>query len=49
MMRRSGSNLRVVQAHMRHADIQTTTIYTEITQGELQKLVNLFDDEEGRE
>ena len=49
MMRRSGGNLRVVQAHMRHADIQTTTIYTEITQGELQKFVNLFDDEDDRE
>ena len=42
LLRRS-RNLRAVQAHLRHSDIQTTTVYTEMTQGELQKVVNLFD------
>ena len=44
LLRRS-RNLRAVQAHLRHSDIQTTTVYTEMTQGELQKVVNLFDDD----
>jgi site-specific recombinase XerD len=30
---------------LRHSDIQTTTVYTDITQSELQKVVNLFDDD----
>jgi integrase/recombinase XerC len=46
LLRRSGGNLRAVQAHLRHSDIQTTTIYTEMTQNELQKVVKLFDDGE---
>jgi site-specific recombinase XerD len=45
LYRRTGGNLRAVQAHLRHSDIQTTTIYTEMTQSELQKVVNLFDDD----
>jgi site-specific recombinase XerD len=44
LLRRS-RNLRAVQAHLRHSDIQTTTVYTEITQSELQKVVNLFDED----
>jgi site-specific recombinase XerC len=44
LLRRS-RNLRAVQAHLRHSDIQTTTVYTEMTQTELQKVVNLFDDD----
>jgi site-specific recombinase XerC len=43
LLRRS-RNLRAVQAHLRHSDIQTTTVYTEMTQSELQKVVNLFDE-----
>jgi len=41
--RRTGGNLRVVQEHLRHADIQTTTVYTRITQNELQQVVSVFD------
>jgi len=41
--RRTGGNLRVVQEHLRHADIQTTTVYTRITQHELQQVVSVFD------
>ena len=44
LLRRS-RNRRAVQAHLRHSDIQTTTVYTEMTQSELQKVVNLFDDD----
>jgi hypothetical protein len=32
-----------VQEHLRHADIQTTTIYTRLTQTDLQKVVSVFD------
>ncbi|HXJ81262.1 MAG TPA: tyrosine-type recombinase/integrase [Candidatus Methylomirabilis sp.] len=42
--RRTGGNLRVVQEHLRHADIQTTTVYTRLTQHELQKAVSVFDE-----
>jgi integrase/recombinase XerC len=42
---RRSRNLRAVQAHLRHSDIQTTMDYTEMTQSELQKVVNLFDDD----
>lgn len=46
LYRRTGGNLLAVQAQLRHSDIQTTTtIYTDITQNELQKVVNLFDDD----
>jgi site-specific recombinase XerD len=41
--RRTGCNLRVVQEHLRHADIQTTTVYTRVTQYELQQVVSVFD------
>jgi site-specific recombinase XerC len=30
VLKRSGGNLRAVQEHLRHADIQTTTIYTRL-------------------
>ena len=43
LLRRSGGNLRAVQEHLRHADIQTTTVYTRLTQTDLQKLVSTFD------
>jgi site-specific recombinase XerC len=36
-----------VQEHLRHADIQTTTIYTRLEPQDLQKVVNLFDDNNG--
>ena len=47
-MRRRGlaetrSNLRPVQEHLRHSDIQTTTLYTRLTQDELQRVVSVFD------
>ena len=41
--RRTGGNLRLVQEHLRHADIQTTTVYTRVTQHELQQAVSVFD------
>ena len=39
----SGGNLREVQEHLRHRDIQTTTIYTRISKPKLKKTVSLFD------
>jgi integrase/recombinase XerC len=41
--RRTGGNLRVVQEHLRHTDIQTTTVYTRVTQQELQHVLSVFD------
>ena len=35
LLRRSGGNLRAVQEHLRHADIQTTIVYTRLTQSDL--------------
>ena len=43
LLRRSGGNLRAVQEHLRHSDIQTTTVYTRLTQYDLQKVVSTFD------
>jgi len=43
LLRRTGGNLRAVQEHLRHADIQTTTIYTKLMPCELQKVVSVFD------
>jgi site-specific recombinase XerD len=43
LLRRTHGNLRAVQEHLRHADIQTTTLYTQLTQDELQKVVRVFD------
>ena len=43
LLRRTGGNLRAVQEHLRHSDIQTTTVYTRLTQQELQKVVSVFD------
>jgi integrase len=31
------------QEYLRHADIQTTTVYTRLTQHELQQVVSVFD------
>jgi hypothetical protein len=47
LLKRSGGNLRAVQEHLRHADIQTTTIYTRLAPQDLQKVVNLFDERNG--
>jgi site-specific recombinase XerD len=44
LLKRSGGNLRAVQEHLRHADIETTTIYTRLAPQDLQKVVNLFDE-----
>src|SRR2546422_8416281 len=43
LLKRSGGNLRAVQEHLRHADIQTT-IYTRLAPQDLQKVENLFDE-----
>ncbi len=43
LLRRTGGNLRVVQEHLRHADIQTTTPYTRLMPQELQQVVSVFD------
>ena len=43
LLRRTGGNLRAVQEHLRHADIQTTTVYTRLTQNELTKVISVFD------
>ena len=43
LLRRSRGNLRAVQEHLRHADIQTTTIYTRLTVHDLQEVVRVFD------
>jgi site-specific recombinase XerD len=47
LLKRSGGNLRAVQEHLRHADMQTTTIYTRLAPQDLQKVVNLFDEKNG--
>ena len=47
LLKRSGGNLRAVQEHLRHADIQTTTIYTRLAPQDLQQVVNLFDENNG--
>jgi integrase len=43
LLRRTRGNLRAVQEHLRHSDIQTTTQYTRLTQDELQRVVSVFD------
>ena len=47
LLRLSGGNLRAVQEHRRHADIQTTTVYTRLTQSDLQKVISEFDKNNG--
>ncbi len=47
LLRLSGGNLRAVQEHLRHADIQTTTVYTRLTQSDLQKVISEFDTNNG--
>lgn len=43
LLRRTAGNLRAVQEHLRHADIQTTTVYTRLSQQDLQRVVSVFD------
>ena len=43
LLRRTRGNLRAVQEHLRHSAIQTTTLYTRLTQDELQRVVSVFD------
>jgi integrase/recombinase XerC len=38
-------NLRVVQEHLRHEDVQTTTGYTKITQQDVQQALETFDND----
>lgn len=45
LLQRTKGNLRAVQAHLRHADIGTTTVYTRLVQPELQQIVSVFDRE----
>ena len=49
LLRLSGGNLRAVQEHLRHSDIQTTTVYTRLTQSDLQKVISRFDKNNGGE
>ncbi len=39
--------IQAVQEHLRHADIQTTAIYTRLAPHDLQKVVSLFDEKNG--
>jgi site-specific recombinase XerD len=43
LLRRTRGKLRAVQEHLRHQDIQTTAIYTRLTQHELEQIVSVFD------
>jgi site-specific recombinase XerD len=47
LLKRSGGNLCAVQEHLRHLDIQTITINTRLAPHELQRVVNLFDQNGG--
>ena len=49
LLRRSNGNLRAVQEHLRHVDIQTTTVYTRLTPSDLQKVISAFDNNNGGE
>ena len=42
LLRRSGGNLRAVQEYFRHADIETITVYTRLTQTNPQKIGSTF-------
>ena len=44
LLRRT-KNLRVVQEHLRHEDVQTTTGYTRITQQDIQQALETFDND----
>jgi integrase/recombinase XerC len=44
LLRRT-KNLRVVQEHLRHEDVQTTTGYTRITQQDVQQALETFDND----
>ena len=42
-LRCTHGNLRAVQEHLRHKDVQTTTVYTKVTQQDLQQQLRVFD------
>ena len=42
--RRTDVNLRAVQAYLRHTDIQSTTVYTQLTGQDLADVVRVFDE-----
>ena len=44
-LRRTHGNLRAVQEHLRHRDVQTTTVYTKVTQQDLQQQLRVFDND----
>ena len=46
-LRRSHGNLRAVQEHLRHKDVQTTTLYTKVTQQDLRQQLRVFDEDGG--
>jgi site-specific recombinase XerD len=46
-LRRSHGNLRAVQEHLRHKDVQTTTLYTKVTQQDLRQQLRVFDKDGG--
>jgi site-specific recombinase XerC len=43
LLRRTRGNLRAAQEYLRHQDIQTTTVYTRLTQHELEQIGSVFD------
>lgn len=47
-LRRTHGNLRAVQEHLRHKDVQTTTVYTKITQEDLRQQSRVFDEGDGK-
>jgi site-specific recombinase XerD len=42
-LRRNHGNVRVVREHLRHNDVQTTTVYTKVTQVDLHQQLRVFD------
>jgi len=46
LLKRTGGNLRAVQGYLRHADIQTTTLYTHLSAQDLQGVASVFDRDE---
>ena len=43
LLKRTRGNLRAVQGYLRHADIQTTTLYTHLAPSEMQAVAGVFD------
>jgi integrase len=43
LLLRTGGNLQAVEARLRHADTQTTAVYTRFTQADRERVVSVFD------